>query len=44
MFSTLFAKASDAIPKIQPARDRLQPMIRRATTSSVLWNVMVRRI
>jgi hypothetical protein len=44
MFSTHFAKASDAVPKIQPILDRLQPMSRRATTSSVLWNLMVRRI
>jgi hypothetical protein len=44
MFSTLFAKASDAVPNSQPALDRVQAMIRRATTSSVLWNLMVRRM
>ena len=31
MFSTLFAKASAAVPNTQPTRDRLHPMSRRAT-------------
>ena len=31
-------------PHAQPTRDRLQPMSSRDATSSVLWNLMVRRM
>ena len=44
MFSMLFANASAPVPTSQPPRDRVQAMITRATTSSVRWKLMVRRM
>ena len=44
MFSMLFATARAIVPRTQPVRVRLQPITSRAATSSVRWNVIVRRM
>ena len=44
MFSTLFAKASDAVPNTQPTFERLPRISSRDAASRVRWKRMLRRM